>query len=74
MGGSYVLLYSKLTSFLSSEEVSEITFGSICYRSLWTLLHNVVSTTVLTWGFTSGLSLQSAAASDFGGDRVCKRL
>ena len=38
------------------------------------LSYNLTSGTVLTWGFTSGLSLQSAAASDFGGDRVCKRL
>jgi hypothetical protein len=32
---SYVLLCSKMTSFPPSEGVSEITFGSICSRSLW---------------------------------------
>ena len=32
---SYVLLCSKITSFPPSEGVSEITFGSICSRSLW---------------------------------------
>ena len=29
-----IMLCSKMTSFLSSEGVSEITFGSICSRSL----------------------------------------
>ena len=33
---SYVLLCSKMTSFPPSEGVSEITFDSICSRSLWT--------------------------------------
>ena len=32
---SYVQLCSKMTSFLPSEGVSKITFGSICSRSLW---------------------------------------